>query len=58
MFIDKEIKVFINILITLDSLGIVKMDQESSEEFTEANGRLESETKVKSVPIVIHYVRL
>lgn len=34
------------------------MDQESSEEFTEANGRLESETKVKSVPIVIHYVRL
>lgn len=58
MFIDKEIKVFINILIALDSLGIVKMDQESGEEFTEANGQLESETKVKSVPIVIHYVRL
>ena len=34
------------------------MDQESGEEFTEANGQLESETKVKSVPIVIHYVRL
>ena len=34
------------------------MHQENSEEFTEANGRLESETKVKSVPFAVHYVRL
>lgn len=34
------------------------MDQESSEELTETNRRLESEIKVISFPFVVHYVRL
>lgn len=34
------------------------MDQENSEELTEANRQLESETKVKPVPFVLPYICL